>query len=132
MKNKNYTMSMSLAYSEESNNTTWCLIQRILPLYSGMENLGFLFLDKCLKVKSYKSEVVIRIATLAKKKEVMRLNGMLKGLNNFILKATQHTLLFYKLLKKEAHFKLTIEFKKKFVSLKTTLLTLSMLSWLST
>ena len=58
------------------------------------------------EVDPYKCGVVLEMFTLRFKKGIYRLNTILKTLPWFITRSSQHTLPFYKWLRKETHFDL--------------------------
>lgn len=89
-------------------------------------------MEKGIKVNPDKCEMYIWMATLNTNKEVIKLNGMFTTLNIFILKSAQHTIPFYKLLKKEAHFEWNMEYEQELVYLKMNLSTPPILSRPST
>lgn len=62
--------------------------------------LGFYLKERDIEANPDKCETVLHMEAPTTNKRVMKLNGMLKALNRFILKLVHQTLPFYKLLKK--------------------------------
>lgn len=85
--------------------------------------------EQGIEEKSDKCEVVIQMNSSSSMKEVQRLNNMLTALNRFISKTAQHTLPFYRLLKKKADFERKTDYEEVFKYLKKTLATPLSLNW---
>jgi hypothetical protein len=52
-------------------------------------------------------DTILKMETSSSKEWVMKLNGMLTPLNRFLSRSAQHTLPFYKLLRKEVAFEVS-------------------------
>lgn len=77
-------------------------------------------MDKC--------ESVIEMEAPTTKKDIMELYSMFMALNRFISRSVNHTLPFFRLLKKCTHIDWTLECEQAFISLKMALYTPSVLS----
>jgi hypothetical protein len=83
--------------------------------------LGLYLTGRGIKTKTDKCRAVIVMEPFSSKEDIMKLNGMLTTLSIFISKSAQHTLPFFKILRKESNIEWTSEYEEVFNKLKDIL-----------
>lgn len=85
--------------------------------------MWFYLTERRIEANPDKYEAIVQMSAPTLKKEVQKLNEMLTVINRFILKFSQHTFPFYRLLRKNSKFECTPECKRALKSLKKVLVT---------
>jgi len=83
--------------------------------------LGFYLTERGIEANPDKCQAFTQLPTPHSKKCIQTLNGMLTALSRFVAKSAQHTLHFFKLLRKETKFEWTEECEAALKHLKETL-----------
>jgi hypothetical protein len=90
--------------------------------------IGFYLTERGIEANPDKCRTFTELPTLHSKKCIQTLNGMLTALSIFVAMSAQHTLPFFKLLRKETKFEWTDECENALKHLKETLFALPVLS----
>jgi hypothetical protein len=83
--------------------------------------LGFYLIERGIDTNLDKCQTFTKLPTPHSKKCIQTLNDMLSGLSRFVAKSAQHTLPFFKLLRKKTKFEWTDECEAALKHLKETL-----------